>query len=115
MDATLIGVGIGRFAYIVLMPSLIQNGWFSQSDAAYLGVATLIGYIAGAPVASMLLRYFSAGRVIRGAMLVSYLGCALQEASLEWFYFWRTLAGITEALFMVIAPPIILPTITHIQ
>ncbi len=97
MGATLIGNGIGRFAYIALMPALIQSGWFSESDASYLGVATLLGYILGAPAANILLRYFSAGQLIRFAMLISsfsYLGCALQEAPLTWFYVWRTLAGI---------------------
>ncbi|MFA0309539.1 MFS transporter [Vibrio splendidus] len=110
MGATLIGNGIGRFAYIALMPALIQSGWFSESDASYLGVATLLGYILGAPAANILLRYFSAGQLIRFAMLISsfsYLGCALQEAPLTWFYVWRTLAGIAGALLMVVAPPVI--------
>ncbi|WP_076587096.1 YbfB/YjiJ family MFS transporter [Vibrio ostreicida] len=110
MGATLIGNGIGRFAYIALMPALIQSGWFNESDASYLGVATLLGYILGAPAANVLLRYFSAGQLIRGAMLVSsfsYLSCALQEAPLSWFYAWRTLAGVAGALLMVVAPPVI--------
>lgn len=110
LGATLIGNGIGRFAYIALMPALIQSGWFSESDASYLGVATLIGYIAGAPAANLLLRYFSSGLLIRSAMLIStfsYLACAWQDAPLSWFYIWRTLAGVTGALLMVAAPPVI--------
>lgn len=110
MGATLIGNGIGRFAYIALMPALIQSGWFSESDASYLGVATLLGYILGAPAANILLRYFSAGQLIRAAMLVSsfsYLSCAMQDAPLSWFYAWRTLAGVAGAMLMVVAPPVI--------
>ncbi|MDN3678759.1 YbfB/YjiJ family MFS transporter [Vibrio tapetis subsp. quintayensis] len=110
VGATLIGNGIGRFAYIALMPALIQSGWFSESDASYLGVATLLGYLLGAPAANVLLRFFSAGSLIRAAMLVSsfsYLGCAVQEAPLSWFYAWRTLAGVAGALLMVVAPPVI--------
>lgn len=110
LGATLIGNGIGRFAYIALMPALIQSGWFSESDASYLGVATLLGYILGAPAANVLLRYFSAGQLIRAAMLLSsfsYLGCAWQDAPLIWFYIWRTLAGAAGALLMVVAPPVI--------
>ncbi|WP_023638175.1 YbfB/YjiJ family MFS transporter [Musicola paradisiaca] len=110
MGATLIGNGIGRFAYIALMPALIQSDWFSKSEASYLGVATLLGYILGAPAANVLLRYFSAGQLIRAAMLVSsfsYFGCALKEAPLNWFYVCRTLAGIAGALLMVVAPPVI--------
>lgn len=110
LGATLIGNGIGRFAYIALMPALIQSGWFSESDASYLGVATLVGYIAGAPAANLLLRYFSSGQLIRSAMLISsfsYLACSWQDAPLTWFYIWRTLAGVTGALLMIAAPPVI--------
>ncbi|MFU7514200.1 YbfB/YjiJ family MFS transporter, partial [Vibrio cholerae] len=110
LGATLIGNGIGRFAYIALMPALIQAGWFSSSEASLLGVATLIGYIFGAPAVNLLLRYFSVGQLIRTAMLVSslsYLGCAVQEAPILWFYLLRTLAGIAGAMLMVLAPPVI--------
>lgn len=109
--ATFIGVGMGRFAYIALIPVLIQAGWFSDSEAAYLGAATLIGYIFGAPAASFLLRYFAAGQLIRLAMLIgslSYLGCAFEQAPLGWFYLWRTLAGVSGAVLMVLAPPEVL-------
>ncbi|WP_120510792.1 YbfB/YjiJ family MFS transporter [Photobacterium salinisoli] len=110
LGATLIGNGIGRFAYIALMPALIQAGWFRVEDATYLGAATLIGYIFGAPAANFLIRHFSVGQVIRVAMLVSslsYLGCAFQDAPLVWFYVLRTLAGVAGAMLMVLAPPVI--------
>lgn len=89
LGATLIGNGIGRFAYIALMPALIQAGWFSESEASYLGAATLIGYIFGVPVISLLIRYYSPGQMIRVAMLIcsfSYLGCAIESVPIEWFY-----------------------------
>ncbi len=65
LAATLVGNGIGRFAYIALMPVLIQSGWFSSEDASILGAATLIGYIFGAPASSFLQRYYSTGTLIR--------------------------------------------------
>ncbi len=111
VGATLIGVGIGRFAYIALIPALIQSGWFSESDVSYLGVATLIGYIAGAPAVNMLLKFVSIGQLIRGTMLISslsYFSCAWQEAPLTWLYVWRTLAGVAGAVLMVAAPPVIM-------
>ncbi|MBB1268573.1 YbfB/YjiJ family MFS transporter [Shewanella sp. SR44-3] len=111
LAATLIGNGIGRFAYIALMPALIQAGWFSQSDASYLGVATLIGYIFGAPAANLLIKYFTVGQLIRTSMLVSsfsYLGCAFEGAPILWFYVLRTLAGVAGAMLMVLAPPAIM-------
>ncbi|GLT17013.1 MFS transporter [Vibrio zhanjiangensis] len=110
LAATLVGNGIGRFAYIALMPVLIQSGWFSSEDASVLGAATLIGYIFGVPVSSFLLRYYSAGTLIRTSLLLSsfsYLGCALKSAPFEWFLTLRTIAGVSGAVLMVLAPPVI--------
>ncbi|CAK1926754.1 YbfB/YjiJ family MFS transporter [Vibrio crassostreae] len=110
LAATLVGNGIGRFAYIALMPVLIQSGWFSSEDASTLGAATLIGYIFGAPASSFLQRYYSSGTLIRTSLLLSsfsYLGCALKTAPFEWFLTLRTIAGISGAILMVLAPPMI--------
>ena len=46
LSATFVGNGIGRFAFIAMMPALIQSGWFSKGEASYLSVATLVGYSA---------------------------------------------------------------------
>ncbi|MGD9512119.1 MAG: YbfB/YjiJ family MFS transporter, partial [Geminicoccaceae bacterium] len=46
--ATLVGIGLARFAYTPLLPALIEGGWFGPADAAYLGAANLVGYLAGA-------------------------------------------------------------------
>ncbi|NIY82039.1 YbfB/YjiJ family MFS transporter [Vibrio hepatarius] len=110
LGATLIGNGIGRFAYIALMPALIQAGWFDESQASYLGAATLIGYIFGAPVIGLLTKRFSNGVLIKAAMLVSsftYLGCAIEHAPIAWYYMLRTLAGISGAMLIILAPPIV--------
>ncbi|MFS1906387.1 YbfB/YjiJ family MFS transporter [Vibrio lentus] len=110
LAATLVGNGIGRFAYIALMPVLIQSGWFSSEDASTLGAATLIGYIFGSPASSFLQRYYSTGTLIRASLLLSsfsYLGCALKSAPFEWFLTLRTMAGISGAILMVLAPPMI--------
>ncbi len=108
--ATFVGHGIGRFAYVALMPALIQAGWFSKSDASYLGVATLAGYLLGAPLANWLVKYHSTGNLLRMAMLVcslSYFACVLQNFGMPWFYFWRTVAGVGGAMLMVLAAPLI--------
>lgn len=110
LGATLIGNGIGRFAYIALMPALIQAGWFDESQASYLGAATLIGYIFGAPAIGLLTKRFSIGVLIKAAMLVSsftYLGCAIENAPIAWYYMLRTLAGIAGAMLIILAPPIV--------
>ena len=89
--ATLIGNGIGRFAFIALMPALVEAGWFSKSEASYLGVATLVGYVLGAPLTDWLGRRLSSAVLLRGAMLVcsaSFFACAVQGAAMPWYYFW---------------------------
>ena len=45
LAATLIGNGIGRFAYTPLIPALIAAGWFSPAEAVYLAAANLAGYL----------------------------------------------------------------------
>ncbi|MDR2016195.1 MAG: MFS transporter [Burkholderiales bacterium] len=111
LSATFVGNGIGRFAYIALMPALISSGWFSKGEASYLGVATLVGYLLGAPLANYLVRRFTTGQIMRSAMVMcslSYLACAFPDAPLLWFYFWRTLAGVGGAILMVMAAPAVL-------
>ena len=66
--ATMIGNGIGRFAFIALMPVLIQAGWFSKAEASWLGVATLAGYVIGASLSDRLARQWSSTLLLRVAM-----------------------------------------------
>jgi hypothetical protein len=37
--ASLVGIGLARFAYTPLIPALIAAKWFSPSDIIYLGAA----------------------------------------------------------------------------
>jgi hypothetical protein len=48
LGATLVGIGLARFAYTPLILAVIAAGWFGPSEAAYLGAANLAGYLAGA-------------------------------------------------------------------
>lgn len=110
--ATLIGNGIGRFAFIALMPALIQAGWFSKADASFLGVATLVGYVLGASLCDVLARRFASATLLRAAMLVcslSFFACAVEGAAMPWYYFWRMAAGVCGAVLMVLPAPVVLP------
>ena len=46
--ASLVGLGLARFAYTPLIPALIAAKWFTPAEAVYLGAANLAGYLAGA-------------------------------------------------------------------
>jgi MFS family permease len=110
--ATLTGVGIGRFAYVAILPLLVQQAWFSRTEAGYLGAANLTGYFLGIGVAAWLSRYWSAARMVRVSMLLcalSFFSCGWQSGGLAWFLAWRTIAGACGAILMVQAPVLILP------
>ena len=67
--ASLVGLGLARFAYTPLIPALIAAKWFSPADGVYLGAANLAGYLAGALVARGLGARAGAVRTLRGAMV----------------------------------------------
>jgi NADH:ubiquinone oxidoreductase subunit 5 (subunit L)/multisubunit Na+/H+ antiporter MnhA subunit len=46
--ASLIGIGLARFAYSPLLSAIVGAHWFQPATAAYLGAANLAGYLVGA-------------------------------------------------------------------
>ncbi|WP_163144359.1 YbfB/YjiJ family MFS transporter, partial [Arhodomonas sp. KWT] len=52
--ATFAGIGLARFAYTPLIPAMVEAGWFSAAQSAYLGAANLLGYLVGAITANRL-------------------------------------------------------------
>ena len=118
LAATFTGNGIGRFAYITLIPALIQANWFSKEDAAQLGVATLIGYLLGPIFIQHATKKISNTILVRFSMVLcslSYLACSFQNMSFAWFYTWRFLAGFGGAILMILAAPMILPHVATPQ
>jgi predicted MFS family arabinose efflux permease len=111
--ATLVGLGLARFAYTPLLPAIVQSHWFDAADAAWLAAANLSGYFAGALVAAWLARRWSARAVLRSMMLlstVSLLACA-RPVDFAWFFAWRFLAGVGGGVLMVLAAPTVLPLV----
>lgn len=105
--ATLLGLGLARFAYTPLLPALVQEGWLTSPQAAYLGAANLLGYLAGALSAAPLGARFGNRAVLRAAMAltaVSLLACAW-NGGLAWLSAWRIVAGATGAVLIVLAGP----------
>lgn len=104
--ATLCGVGLSRMAFTALMPALVQAQWFSPDEAAYLGAATLLGYLAGALGAHWLTERWSVPRVLLGSFIAVTLSFALSALPqpFAWFFAWRCLAGVAAAVLMVVGP-----------
>ncbi|BBK29523.1 putative MFS family arabinose efflux permease [Stella humosa] len=110
LAATLIGNGIGRFAYTPLIPALIAAGWFSPADAVYLAAANLAGYLAGALGAARLAQAMTGTLAIRlaaVATMASLAACAW-PLGFAWYAGWRFLAGVTGGVLMVLAVPAVL-------
>jgi MFS family permease len=108
--ANLVGIGLARFAYTPLIPALIIAGWFSPTDAAYLGAANLAGYLAGALLARPLGSRMTPASLLRAAMLLTAASfpASAYPLSFAWFFAWRFAAGLGGGALMVVAAPIIL-------
>lgn len=105
--ATLLGVGLQRFAYAPLLPAMVHAQWLSAGEAGALGGVNLAGYLAGALAAPAIARRIGLIAALRLAMLGAILCfslCAIQ-GGLLWFSPWRALAGFSGGLLMVLAGP----------
>jgi predicted MFS family arabinose efflux permease len=109
--ASLVGLGLARFAYTPLIPALITAKWFAPSDVVYLGAANLAGYLAGALAARQLAARIGAVASLRLMMLLASLCCiaCATPLSFAWFFGWRVLSGLTGGVIMVLAASTILP------
>lgn len=86
--ASLVGIGLARFAYTPLLPAIIGAQWFAPSAAAYLGAANLAGYLAGALLGRPLAARLPAPVLLPGLMLLAaaaFFACAF-PAPLPWFF-----------------------------
>ena len=113
LAASLVGIGLGRFAYTPLIPPLIEAAWFRPSQVVYLGAANLAGYLAGALIASPLAASFPAASLLRAMMLLAsaaFFACAV-PVSFPCFFTWRFAAGLAGGVIMVLAAPTVLPHI----
>lgn len=111
LSASLIGIGLARFAYTPLIPSLIQAHWFSASDVVYLGAANLAGYLIGALIGRPLGSRVSNVHTLRGMKVLitlAFLACAF-PVSVGWFFAWRLLSGVAGGVIMVLVAATVLP------
>lgn len=109
--ASLVSVGLARFAYTPLIPALIHAQWFSAGDVVYLSAANLIGYLIGAlsgrPLGQRLGNRMAL-RLMMVAVTLSFFACAF-PLSLAWFFGWRLLSGIAGGIIIVLVAATVLP------
>jgi MFS family permease len=109
--ASLVGIGLARFAYSPLLPAIIGAHWFGASMAAYLGAANLAGYLVGALLGRPLAVKMGSVATLRAMMALATLAfftCAF-PVSFVWFFSWRFLSGVSGGALMVLAAPAVLP------
>lgn len=109
--AVLVGIGLARFAYTPLIPAMIEAQWFPAATVAYLGAASLAGYLTGALLGRSLAARAPVAMVLRAMMLLSaasLLACSA-PLSFAWFFVWRFVSGVTGGVLMVLAAPAVLP------
>lgn len=109
--ASLVGIGLARFAYTPLIPPMIEAHWFVASDVVYLGAANLVGYLVGALMGRPLSRRYGARSALRAMMVLTslaFFACAF-PLSVGWFFVWRLLSGVSGGVIMVLAASSVLP------
>ncbi|WP_423957239.1 YbfB/YjiJ family MFS transporter [Bradyrhizobium sp.] len=78
--APIVGLGIGRFAYALVLPDMRDSLHWSYSTAGFMNTVNAAGYLLGALMASRLVKRFGWSATVRGGTLscvVSLAMCAL--------------------------------------
>jgi predicted MFS family arabinose efflux permease len=97
--APTVGLGIGRFAYSLVLPDMRDALLWSYSAAGFMNTVNAAGYLAGALVASKLIKRFGLIAAVRWgtlACVVSLALCAL-SGNFVVLSFARLLAGLGAA------------------
>jgi predicted MFS family arabinose efflux permease len=97
--APTIGLGIGRFAYALVLPDMRDALGWSYSAAGFMNTINAVGYLAGALLASRMIRRFGLPQTVRWGTLAAIASLALCAVSGNFFVlsFARLLAGVGAA------------------
>ena len=97
--APTVGLGIGRFAYALVLPDMRDSLGWSYSAAGFMNTINAAGYLAGALVASRLIRRFGLAAAVRWGTLACVVSLALCAMSGNFVVlsFARLLAGFGAA------------------
>jgi predicted MFS family arabinose efflux permease len=101
--APIIGLGIGRFAYSLVLPDMRDTLGWSYSAAGFMNTINAAGYLIGALVASKLIKRFGLSAAVRGATLACVMSLALSALSGNFvaLSFARLLVGLGAAIAFV--------------
>jgi predicted MFS family arabinose efflux permease len=97
--APTVGLGVGRFAYALVLPDMRDSLGWSYSAAGFMNTINAAGYLAGALLASRMIRRFGLAASVRWGTLACVLSLALCALSGNFVVlsFARLLAGVGAA------------------
>lgn len=97
--APTVGLGIGRFAYALVLPDMRDTLLWSYSAAGFMNTVNAAGYLAGALFASRMIRKFGLVASVRWGTLACVVSLALCAISGNFYVltFARLLAGVGGA------------------
>ncbi|WFU17097.1 YbfB/YjiJ family MFS transporter [Bradyrhizobium sp. CB3481] len=97
--APTVGLGIGRFAYALVLPDMRDTLHWSYSAAGFMNTVNAAGYLAGALFASRMIRQFGMVASVRWGTLACVASLALCALSGNFYVltFARLLAGVGAA------------------
>jgi MFS family permease len=108
-SALLVGVGLGRFGYPPLIPSVVEAGWATAEVAHVAAASNLAGYLIGAAGAAWLAARLGARATIAWSLWLTVASFAFSAVSLPAvpFVALRLLSGITGGILMSVVAPMI--------
>ena len=97
--APTVGLGIGRFAYALVLPDMRDTLGWSYSAAGFMNTINAAGYLVGALLAARMIKRFGLAASVRWGTLACVLSLALCAMSGNFFVlsFARLLAGLGAA------------------
>ena len=108
-----LGIGLLRFAYSPIVPSLIADHWTTVSQAAWLGSANFWGYSLGVVLALPLSRRIERHVLLLFAMFLGLvsLGACAWDGGMQWLASWRFVQGVTGAMIMAVLPGTVMASV----
>ncbi|MBA1146583.1 YbfB/YjiJ family MFS transporter [Ectothiorhodospiraceae bacterium WFHF3C12] len=99
-----VGLGIGRFAYALVLPEMRGDLGWSYGEAGWINSVNAAGYLAGALLASVAARHITLPRLVVGSTLIVAVStlCLGLTRSFEWLSVWRFAAGLFGAFAFVL-------------
>src|SRR5271165_4860958 len=101
--APVIGLGIGRFAYSLVLPDMRDSLGWSYSAAGFMNTVNAAGYLVGALIASRFVKRFGLSAAVRWGTMASVVSLALcaMTGNFVILSFARLLVGVAAAIGFV--------------